>query len=349
MAKVKTRKARDTSTPEPILSENYSKIQLGIALNWYSTSIDRATSISYLNTYLKDRNLKKDISAAGSTMGSVARLISRGQVTDEKSLKWMSNKVDSLPGKVIDPKVSSPNKVVSIKEATKKKLNQYITGLDHELDDFINLNNFKSDFSVKKYLANMSVKSSYSRGIVGWLNSIKEEFELSKTDEHYKEGYSNFTLAEKNKVIKLIVEWVDTVNTYEAMMKPVRVKKAKSPDKLTLKLKYQKTSVDLKFKMNSESPLNLIEAKEVWTYNTATRMLCYYTSNYGRMSVKGTTLTGFDFGEQRRLRKPEEILPIITKARKGQWVKTFEKNVKTVGTRGTGRFNDTTIILKIFK
>jgi hypothetical protein len=65
------------------------------------------------------------------------------------------------------------------------------------------------------------------------------------------------------------------------------------------------------------------------------------------MTVSGTTLKGFDFTEQRRLRKPDIQLEGLLKTRNGQLIKKFNLMAKTVKTSGTGRFNNSTIILKV--
>jgi truncated hemoglobin YjbI len=342
----------NTKLTEPILPENYTGSDLGQAYNWYSENTNKKTTLKYLNDYLKKRNLKKEIPTNITTevAGKLARLIDRGQVTDDKNIQWMVDWVNRLADKVSKPRVVDPNKkVVSIQDAVKNKLNSYLSGLDHAIDDFIHNSNYTLKFDTTKYLKASSVKYSYLVSMEKWVQGVANEFILSRTDPDFKEGYSNYTESEKNKVLKFLEGMINSINTYAAIVKPVRVQKAKAPIKLVSGLKYQRVFLNLKTKLTSVSSTELIGAREVWVYNTTTRMLGYYTSTYGDITVSGTTLKGFDKAEQKILRKPDDILPIMLNARKGQWIKTFEKNVKTVALKGTGRFNDRTIILKVFK
>jgi hypothetical protein len=230
-------------------------------------------------------------------------------------------------------------------EATANKLNFFLEGLDNAVDDHIFNSDFKMKFSTEKYLANNNVKYGMLKHIDKWASDFRDEIILSKTDKDLKEGYSNFTTPQKNKIIKFMNTMIEGVGIYGVAIKPERVKKIKSPSKIVSKLKYAKSFPELKLK--SEDPEGLIGSKEVWAYNTKSKMLGYYTSFDG-MTVTGTTLRGFDFSEQRRLRKPEEQLKLLTNMRKGQWIKKFTTMAKTVRTKGNGRFNDTIIILKVF-
>lgn len=340
----KMRQAFDSNEPE--LDENYSQSDMARALSWYNMFWDTKRLTGTANRYLKKNKINKVIpSNVGiRTAGAIIRLIERDQIAmeDNAFLKnWLSRLQD--PGPVKD-EVRSNRPAVTIQEATAIRLNEYITGLDNAFEDFIE-SKFKKKFNTKKYLANKGVKASYIQGMMDWAQSVYDEIFLSMTDKELKEGYSNLTMTQKKKILKFFNEMITELGSYRNAIKSVRKRKVVPASKIVSKLKYQTQFPGLK--LVSEAPEKLVNAKEVWAYDTDKRVLRYYTSISG-MTVKGTTLKGFDFGEQRKLRKPDEQLSVITKSRKGQWIKQFKTTIKTVVTAPNGRFNDSTIILKVW-
>ena len=343
MSKTKVRAKWATDLIEPELSADYTQPELIGVLNWYNTMSDSKTIVKYLNTYLK--NIKSDkvltSSVSQQTAGAVARLIAR-DLADDKLKEWMNTWVQRLDTKVVTPVINK--KVISIQERTAIKLNEYITGLDDAFENFI-VSDYKMKFNTEKYLADASVKASYIQGLVVWASGVRNEYVLSKTVPIMKEGYSTYTTQQKNRVIKFFDVMIDSLEKYKVAVTPTRKKKVVPASKVVSKVKYAKVFPELKLK--SVDPEKLVDAKEVWLYNTSTKMLSYYTSD-GGMTVKGTSLKGFDSTEQRRLRKPEDQLNDISKSRKGQWIKKFKSMAKTVLTKGSGRLNDSTIILKVY-
>ena len=343
MSKTKVRAKWATDLIEPELDNNYTQGELISVLNWYNVMTDSKTLVKYLNTYLKEIKSDKVLTSSVSqqTAGAIARLITRG-LGDKKLQEWMDNWVARLDTKVVVP--PTVKKVVSIQERTAIKLNDYITGLDNAFENFIE-SDFKMKFNTEKYLADSNVKASYIREINMWASNVRNEYVLSKTLPIMKEGYSTYTTPQKNKVIKFFDNMIDSLEKYKVAVTPVHKKKVVPASKAVSKVKYAKAFPELKLK--SVDPEKLIGSKEVWLYNTATKMLSYYTSLDG-MTVGGSTLKGFDFSEQRRLRTPEKQLKLLTSMRKGQWIIRFTTMAKTVRTKGSGRLNNSTIILKVF-
>ena len=101
----------------------------------------------------------------------------------------------------------------------------------------------------------------------------------------------------------------------------------------------------------SVPPAELIGATVAVVFNTKNRKLgVYYAENGQVFQVRGTTLLFFDENKsvQKTIRKPEEILP--------QWKKVTRHKVpvqfdylKTTDIKMNGRFNEDTVILKVFQ
>jgi hypothetical protein len=344
-AKAKIRAKWANEVVEPVLAEKYTQGDLVGALNWYNTMTDQKTIIRYINTYLKKRKIEKVIpkSVSTQTAGAIMRMIDRDVISDPISEKYIKEFIGRLEDPVpVLKTVSKPE--LTIQQRTAIKLNDYITGLDNAFEDFLE-SDFKMKFNTQKYLSDTSIKSSYSDGLIVWMLSVRGEFQLSLTDKEMKEGYDNFTTPQKKKVIKFFDNMVSETQVYMAAIAPKRVKKSKSPEKVVAKVKYLQSFAELKLK--SQSPEKLIDAKEVWLYNPHTKMLSYYSSTAG-MTVKGTTLKGYDISAQRRIKKPIDKIGTFMKSRKGQWIKKFGIIDKTVISEGSGRLNDKTLILKVY-
>jgi len=158
MRKSKVRAKWASDAIEPNLPENYTKLDLAYALNWYNSMSDSKKMNKYILTYVQQQ-----------TAGAVARLIELGQSNTELE-NWMNKWTKQLEDKV--PAQPSTKKVVTIQERTAIKLNEYITGLDNSFENFIE-SDYKMKFSTTNYLANSNVKGSYTKEIIKWVEDIR--------------------------------------------------------------------------------------------------------------------------------------------------------------------------------
>jgi hypothetical protein len=171
-------------------------------------------------------------------------------------------------------------------------------------------------------------------------------------DEDIKEAY-NFMDKKMRKDFLAIYEKINAacdafILTGKANRK-TRKPKAVSKEKVVSKLKFQINDSGLG--IASINPTEVIDATEIWVYNTKTRKVGMYVVDdlKGGMTVKGTTLQDFHPTKsvQKTLRKPAEQIKNWTGNAKTKFSKAF-KDLTTTDTKMNGRFNDTTIILKAF-
>jgi hypothetical protein len=132
----------------------------------------------------------------------------------------------------------------------------------------------------------------------------------------------------------------------KATRKPRKPKQI-SNEKLIANMKYKKSDSDLS--LVSINPASIIGAKELWTYNTKTRKITKYVADeyIGPLSVKGTTIQGFDTVQsvQKTLRKPAEQLKEFQSAKKVA-LRKFMDQLTTKSAAPNGRINADTILLK---
>jgi hypothetical protein len=157
-------------------------------------------------------------------------------------------------------------------------------------------------------------------------------------------------------MIKNFLEFFEKINsatdtliqTGKAQRKP-RKPKAINKDKLVSKLKFKINDSDLG--IASIHPIDILDASEVWIYNTKNRKLGVYkksTTSIG-LTVKGTSIR--DFSEtsswQKTLRKPAEQLKLFTGNAKTKYQSAFD-DIKATEIKLNGRLNEHIIILKAF-
>jgi len=260
--------------------------------------------------------------------------------------------------------------VPSIQERIRDQAIDACDAIEEWLDGFItDKKNFDpKGFNFTKHFANFKISQAHARKIKGFyaseyeealliqklptpgeINRCKDEFEKDQMQQ-LREGYNHLTKKDAKaylEALELLMGACDLViDAAKASRKP-RAKKAPSKEKLIAKIKYLER--DEKLQLVSVNPLELLEATEVWVYNTKTRKLGKYVADeYQKvMGVKGANLVGFDEHKsiQKTLRKPDETLKAFKKAGKVA-LRKFMDEIKTTDIKLNGRLNSDTIILK---
>jgi hypothetical protein len=253
---------------------------------------------------------------------------------------------------VAEKKDTAP--VVSIQE----RVREATFGMTEEIEDA--LESFSNDpesfdpkqFKVLNLLKGKQAKAAHARIIRDFYQRQHDEYlelQEGKCDQ-LKEGYSHLS---KAQIKKIIVFYNEILSACEMLMQEAKVnrkpraKKSKPAEKIVEKLKYCKGNEPLK--LVSISPADIIGSKELWVFNIKTRKLGkYVTSEFSELSVKGTSITGFDEHKsvQKTLRKPEEQLKEFKSAGKVV-LRKFLEDIKAVDIKLNGRINEDTILLKV--
>lgn len=269
----------------------------------------------------------------------------------EETTTWMNNFFSNLE------RISKEIKTEKKKEDKKKneyvptiqdRMREQLSTIIGDFDDMFDKNN--SPPKAFEYLKKINCPQVHISKIRSYYLPIQKEFETltSKTcPDDLKEGYVHLS----KKDIKARLKWFDSLfadlDSYENVKRAsrkTRTPKPKSADKLIKSLKYQKE--DSTFKLASINPINIIGSEILFTFNTRYKKLTMLVSD-GPLSVKGTTVTNFDTVKSFTiiLRKPNDILPIITKGTIKKIDRTLE-NLKTKKYEANGRINPNTILLR---
>ena len=112
-------------------------------------------------------------------------------------------------------------------------------------------------------------------------------------------------------------------------------------------MKYQINDSDLG--IASINPAEIVDATEVWVYNTKTRKIGVYKKGdlTAGLTVRGTSIYDYEEGTsvQKTLRKPAVQLKEFKGAGKVA-LRKFMDDIKTTDTKLNGRINLETILLK---
>ena len=275
-----------------------------------------------------------------------------------KKIPELQHKAEDLIAEKEEKAKEAPPKI-SIQQRMREQVADLCAEWENKVDDMI----YGESFDLKKFDPFLDMQL-YGGGRVIKPNHakiIKEDFEgqhqealevVAWEDEQIKEGYAFMNPKMRKQYLdffeKINAACDTLINTGKAQRKP-RKPKAVSKEKLVAKLKYQVNESSLG--IASINPTEVIDAKEVWVYNTKTRKIGVYVVDDLKtgLLVKGTTLQDFNTTKslQKTLRKPAEQIKNWTGNAKTKFAKSFSE-LKTTDTKLNGRFNEHTVILKAF-
>jgi len=307
-----------------------------------------------------------------TTMGAVAHCLLRGMTAQRDDFNngrdttvWLRNAIVEVIAAGRDD--IDPEEAAAEKEAAKvdiympsiqERLREAAYRMTEEIEDA--LEKFHTDpegfdpkaFKILSLLRGKGVKAAHARIIKDFYASDLAELEelaSGQADEQLREGYSH----RSRKQIKSLITFYQEIHAACDMLaqeakvnKKPRTKKPTDKSKVVAKLKYKKQDETLK--LVSINPTDIIDAGELWIYNTKNRKLGrYVAAEFNTLGVKGTSITGFDEFKsiQKTVRKPEEKLKEFKAAGKVQ-LRKFLDDINATDTKMNGRINEEIILLR---
>ena len=333
------------------------------ALNWYNYHSDTKESKKFAISYLKEIQApKKDIDiiekvsdADFQNLGFVCRIKLRGGPISEDNEQWIDSFFKRLKLKVqpaIEAKVVE-SKTVSIQERVVDKSREHVGELDGQIDECIVSRKFNT-FNPYQWMQSSGVKGAHTKVIIQHYSKTLQELEqaLVGKDKDLVEGYSHLTkpqLKAFTNLVKSIIEDAEKVAHNGKATRAPRKKKAQPVSKVVSKLIFKKE--DNEYKIVSINPIDIVGCMQLWTFNTKTRKLgCYIANDADGLTVKGTTLLNFNETSsiQKTVRKPEVILPLVTKSGKVALKKVLS-DINATAQVLTGRINSDIILCRVIK
>jgi hypothetical protein len=308
------------------------------------------------------------------TMGSIAACLIKGMPSSHPGFNngkdtatWLGGEIakviesgkNDIEVEVEDKSAPKPVVVVpNIQDRLREAAGAMTEEIDAAIDSFImDPDAFDPKaFKLLNLLRGKGAKAAHTRYIKSFFqrsHADLHELASGEADEQLREAFKH--LPRKN--VKKLIEFYDSIMAAceqiaaeQKVLKKPRAKKVKPAEQLVAKLKF--LVKDDKLGIVSTPPAQIVGATGVVVYNVKTRKIGYYIAKSSAgLSVKGTSLLDFtDKSTQKTLRKPPEQIKEFkeqnTQKRFETW---FAKNVKTTETQLNGRFNEDTVILKVFK
>lgn len=334
--------------PEPIQIKNFTD-----ALNWYNYMSDEDQSRDWFFTYVKKNYTKGEVAALrklpkwkiSKTLGSVARILTNGNVLPDRNMEYFDRSVKDLvkmAASVVE-KVETeetPKTTVTIQDRVQAKIYNLITDCEEALDTI-------QDFNVYNWL---QAKEATPQAA----NALREYYSKFAADHEPDEFDTPAMKKHRAQLKKYWEEFVLLIDRYINNKKAVKVrkpreKKVKSAVELVKNLKFRKEDPSLK--IVSVHPAEIIGCQQLWVYNTKYRKLTQYLAlGPAGIQVKGTTVTGWDIesSTSKTLRKPEESLTALLSAGKVM-LRSFMSNIKTAESKPNGRINNECILVRVVK
>ena len=356
------------------LGETELRNRIGFAFNWYNYN---STQKDIKNNYIK--YLKSNIVYAKPTVAAVnavepydignvyshlARMCMNGYTMSEHEQAKFTTRLDSLveKGNAIlaskkekaDTKAKAP--VISIQQRVRNATSEILGEIDGEIDGYIEdgFPKLTESFDLYAFLQKKEVKGAHTRYVIAHLEEqLVELKELAEgTDEQLVEGYSHITKTKQNRLRKFVAALIEEAEDWLTNCKgnrKVRKRKPKSPKDIVKALKYKKSDED--YGIESVNPTSILDAAQVWVFDTKTRFMYKYVSNVG-MTVKGSTLKEFDesssFKKKIRESYCEGLLKDVTTGGKVKLKKVLaDINAKEVSV--TGRIGKEMVIVRTVK
>lgn len=346
---------------EPVLVEGCSEVDLAKALNWYNyiCTGDQAKEfvIAYMNSAKYD---KKDIKKANrakmaNSIGWMCRILTQGGHLPDGYEKRMKERLrDAIKKSEPDPEdTAEPTKVVvSIQERVREKTSELIGDIENQLDIFFKTG--KLSFDAAAWLRQKDVKPAISQKIAEYYKPLYSELfdALQGKDVELKEAYSHWKKAQLKVYLEIVRNIIAAAEGRAAITRASRKprkKKEKPISVIVAKMKFKESDKDLK--LTSIKVTEIVGAQQLWVFNTKYRKLSVYNAiGHSGLSVKGTTLIGFDEKTSitKTLRKPEVTLPSVLNGGKVAMRKLMD-SIKSKPNEANGRINTDVILLRAIK
>jgi len=324
---------------EPVVVNN--RLDYMTALNWYNYFYELKVARKFLDEYVKTNKLSlKNTKEINLTMCAIARMLNNGLNLPSEAKEYLHRKINErrIPEPVVE-------KVANTSSAMLQR-GSIIADFEDVLDEFYRGEYKFFEPQVYDKLREMEAKPIDGKAVVDYYTPLMEE--LVDHAKEYKARIGQRKYSSYLQFVGAMISDAERFVSNKRIAKPrkPRRKRAVNPDKAVAKVKYQKE--DNQLKLVSIPPSSIINAEEVWLYNTKYRKLIQVVAKEGeKLGVKGSGILNYDEekSSSKKLRKPEDVVTKFLDATK--FAKRIMFNsIKTTARAYNGRINEQTLILK---
>lgn len=291
-------------------------------LNWYNYFKDGQDAKRYIldaNPNLPANKVRQIPDAEVKTVGWIFRLIAQGFTIADETVTKIKKQLDALIVKY-EAKTAEDVEAAEIE----KLMNRKVTAAEKLENAKWVLNYFTNDPHGKRQ-ANAAEMIAGAKKVL----NVKPEINPARVRPVLADDKPVPVVANKKRAVR--------------MRKPIPTVR------IVAKCQYQKVDADLN--IQSLKPAELVGATEIWLYNTELRTMFHYVAEKNSvMSVKGTTIIGYDKARStnKNIRKPDVTITQFMGTNKTKRL-AFYQGIKAVAKTCKGRMNNETLILKTVK
>lgn len=338
------------------------KVLLAKTLNWYNYFYSSKEQRPFMVTYAKDVLgwSKEHVAAIKSakdnafnvTAEKYARMHMRGWVFNEREQNLVLESFEKVRDErlaQIKEEKSKRKVVVEHPKAVVCK-SRLLIELDAMEDEWINGEKTEIDLA-KLQLGLNDPKGEVERWVKPWIEGRLEALRLlKKGDSYMKEHFANIPAREATRQIKVLEQCLSDVERMlakKARTVKTKAQKAPSAERQAKDFKFLATSDE--FKIQSLKAIQVIGQARLFMFDTKNRVLhSLIAKDNAGFGGKGMAITNFDTKSSRKwkIRKPEEILPIIETKTNKQIDQELAK-LSTKPQETNGRTSTTMVLLKV--
>lgn len=237
-----------------------------------------------------------------------------------------------------------------IQKAITQKAFEYAPTIDEYLDKFL-FENKREEFDVIEYLKSSGLSNLHAKKLFNSYERQKQEYIDIETDKELQEAYRHLT----KKRVKDIIDFYDAllcdIDTFCDLInqrkRQERKPKKQSVEKIISSVKYLKESDE--FNICSLNPSKILDKKIALIFNAKYKKLTILESGEEGLSIKGTTINGFDPTKSKTkiLRNPQIFLNKLKDAKKTE-IRKIWKEIRTKETEANGRLSAVSLIINVF-
>lgn len=286
-----------------------------------------------------------------------ARLILRGAQLPEETVTWLHKFIKNMEM----PEVKKPvNDRIQMAQSAKKvrseertdRFDEFMALLEQEydrliqggktqLDIFKEFQNFNpTGVKVREFIKDMKIR----------LKDIKDSL---KKGSDLAEAYDIYPRMRIRAFESFYITAIEAADRYikGGTTKKQRKPRAKKYVPIERKIANVQLGAGSIFGIKTLPPESVLDASAVVVYNNKYNQLSLIVSDQGKLSIKGTTIQGISEKSsiRKRIKKPQETLAKVNKAINTNAIVNIFDTVKNQATVVTGRLNEDTYLIKVFK
>ena len=341
--------------------------RLGSAFHWYGYHYGKKEVKEFITDWLARTDRAKEAREFGrvpdgamvNVFGWLARMNLMGLELTEHEQLAVDNHVRTLIGanhsvKQVTESAEDPVIRPTIQDRLRDRMTEAAGEIEGMYDEMIVAGaRMTADYRPMAVLRGLNVAPQLVGEVAeiwrGRLTTLEEV--VAGKDSQLAEGYGNFTRLQLKNLAKFAETVIADCGSYVQIKKTERAPRKNKPvsaEKLTQRFRYLREFAELK--LVSEPVTKLVGCQEAWLYDTKRRKLIYAVadSHIGTMTVKGTSLVGFDTTNsvQKTLRKPaEQIRGLLTGGVAN--TRKFFRDIRATEVKFNGRSNENLVLLKV--